>query len=500
MRQKMSIDARREQLLVLRPRYKAASWSEKIEILDGFVASSGYNRKYATVLLNSEPADKDRGSSRSTLYDEQTKAALIFVWLAANRICSKRLKPFLPTLVERLKKFGHFQFSDDVTLKLLSMSTSTMDRCLKDERRKYSRSISSTKSVSKLRQQILLRTVGDPHPSLPGYCEVDLVAHNGGNTSGSFLHTLTVTDIATGWTEVEAIQSKGEIEVLNALKVIQRNLPFVLLGIDSDNGGEFINHLLKDFCDSQNIEFTRCREYRKNDQAHVEQKNGSIVRRFIGYDRYTSQESRSVMCSLYRVARLFINFFQPSLKLIHKQRTGSKTRKLYDTASTPFERILASNLPADIKCRLENIFENLDPMVLLHDLRGFQNELWLMISAAQSSNIKEPCPIPPKPKLKRERKPQPPRRRPLPHKKLGRQPSTKYDQEIFDELTNNPSLYLRDIMSILKSRHKNLAITKQTVMRRVHHWRAAHPALKHQFPDWNKKPKGNVNHSSMVRF
>lgn len=499
MRQKMSIDARREQLLVLRPRYKQASWSEKIEILDGFVASCGYNRKYATVLLNSDTTDKQRDRTRSTLYDEQTKTVLIYVWLAANRICSKRLKPFLPTLVERLKKFGHFPFSEDVTLKLLSMSTSTMDRCLKEERRKYSRSISSTKSVSKLRQQILLKTVGDPHPSLPGYCEVDLVAHNGGNTSGSFLHTLTVTDIATGWTEVEALQSKGEIEVLNALKVIQRNLPFTLLGIDSDNGGEFINHLLKDFCDSQNIEFTRCREYKKNDQAHVEQKNGSIVRRLIGYDRYTSQESRLVMSNLYRVNRLFINFFQPSLKLIQKQKTGSKTKKLYDTASTPFERIMASDLTSDIKCNLEDTFENLDPVVLLQDIVELQRELWLMISVTHSSNIKEPCPSP-KPKLKRERRIQPPKRRPQPHKKRGRQPSNAYDQEIFDELANNPGLYLRDIMSILKSRHKNLKITKQTVMRRVHHWRAAHPALKHQFPDWNKKPKGNVNHFSMVRF
>ncbi len=217
-------------------------------------------------------------------YDEQVKRALIAVWYAANQICSKRLVPFIPELVYVMEQNGHLHIPVDVKEKLLGISRSTVDRILNVEKQWSRKSICTTTSGNLFKHQIQVRTFADWDDVTPGFLEADLVAHCGGDTKGSFLNTLTLTDICTGWTECLPLIRKSSGDVIVGLKLAQNILPFPLLDFDTDNGSEFINHDVLKYCDDNKITFTRSRAYRKNDQAHVEQKNGSIVRRTVGYD------------------------------------------------------------------------------------------------------------------------------------------------------------------------------------------------------------------------
>lgn len=283
----------------------------------------------------------------------------------------------MPVLVESLIRHGHLDISETVKAQLLSVSPATADRLLKPERRKYGKGISTTKPGYLIKKHIAIRTFADWNDVVPGFLEADLVAHCGENVRGQFLHTLTVTDIATGWTELGALMGKSEGDVLQEIAEIKELLPFPLLGFDTDNGGEFINYGLVDWCSKNEITFTRSREYKKNDQAHVEQKNGSIVRQLIGYDRYEGIESWQLLSQLYRIARLYINFFQPCLKLIEKWRDGARVHKRYDKAKTPHQRILLSpSVTEESKERLRKIFPSLDPMLLLQEMERLQIDLW----------------------------------------------------------------------------------------------------------------------------
>lgn len=304
----MRATGRRELFEALRPLYLAATWAEKRRLLDGFVAGTGYNRKHAIALLNGEPKPP-KVRTRRTKYGIAVVEALITLWKAANRICSRRLIPFLPSLIESLERFGHLHLDAEVKYLLLSLCPATMDRLLKKERKKYGKRKSTTKPGYLIKKHIPIRTYSDWNETRPGFFEIDLVAHGGENASGQFLHTLTMTDIASTWTECFALIGKSEAGVLMALGEAQKILPFPILGIDSDNGSEFINHGLLNWCQAQRVTFTRSREYKKNDQAHVEEKNGSIVRRLIGYDRYEGEDSWRRLQHIYREARLYINFF-----------------------------------------------------------------------------------------------------------------------------------------------------------------------------------------------
>jgi site-specific recombinase XerD len=391
MRLKMSLQSRQELLLSLRPQYLGASSGEKKQLLNGLVAATGYNRKYAVTLLSKGISKKQGGKrKRKGKYNQAVVDALLIVWKAAYRICSKRLIPFMPILVESLIKHGHLDISEIVKAQLLSVSAATADRLLSPERRKLGKGISTTKPGYLIKQHIPIRTFADWNDVIPGFVEADLVAHCGENVRGKFLHTLTVTDIATGWTELGALMGKSEGDVLEEMAEMKELLPFPLLGFDSDNGGEFINYGLVDWCANNNITFTRSREYKKNDQAHVEEKNGAIVRRLIGYDRYEGVESWQLLSQLYRIARLYINFFQPCLKLISKWRDGARVHKRYDKAQTPYQRVLMSpSVTEESKEPLRKMFPKLDPMLLLQEMETLQIDLWKTAVGQQQSEQTE---------------------------------------------------------------------------------------------------------------
>src|SRR6266700_5358875 len=274
----MSYRAKRELLLQIAPRYREASSVLKEVILDEFVAATGYARKYAIRLLN-HTADQKLTITRPRPphYGLEVQQALHLAWTAANHICAKRLIPFLPTLVDSLERHGHLQTSEECRTQLLSMSPATADRILQPYRKQERHGISTTRSGTLLKKQIPIRTFNDWKESAPGFMEADLVAHCGPQAEGSYLFTLTLTDIATGWTECLPLLGRGQEVVIAALKRARQLLPFPLLGIDTDNGGEFINMELAAYCEQEQITFTRGRPRKSNDQCYVEQKNGQIV-------------------------------------------------------------------------------------------------------------------------------------------------------------------------------------------------------------------------------
>ena len=317
------------------------------------------------------------GRKRPRQYDEEVTKALEKVWTVANQICSKRLVPFLSDFIPALERSGYLVISQEVRLQLLSMSAATVDRLLGPERKRLGGGRSTTKPGKLLKKQIPIRTFADWNDVTAGFMEADLVAHCGESVAGMFLNTLVLTDIATVWTEFLPIMYKNEANVLEALQHIRRVLPFPLKGFDTDNGSEFINNLLFDFCEQEKITFTRSRPYKKNDQSHVEEKNGSIVRRMIGYDRYEGARAFTALSALYEKLRLYVNFFQPSMKLISKERHGAKVRKKYDEAKTPYRRVLASNsVDESLKEKLRSQMMHLDPVALFAEIERLQDIFW----------------------------------------------------------------------------------------------------------------------------
>ena len=305
------------------------------------------------------------------------RLALVAVWKAANRICARRLMPFLPDFVAALERFGHLSLNEEVREHLLAMSPATADRLLYHERHPAGSTISTTRRGKLLKHQIPVRTFFDWNDLAPGFVEADLVAHCGESAEGAYLNTLTLTDIATGWTECMALIRRSESDVSAAIHAVRQRLPFPLLGLDTDNGGEFINYDLFRYCEREKITFTRSRAYRKNDQAHVEEKNGSVVRRLVGYDRYEGIEAWRSLTALYGVLRLYVNFFQPSAKLLSKERKEGRTTKRYDKAQTPYQRILSSTaVGEDGKTQLRASYERLDPAVILRELEHLQDRFW----------------------------------------------------------------------------------------------------------------------------
>lgn len=373
----MSTQTRRELLRNLRQEYVAAGRKRRQELLDSLVTATGYNRKYAISLLNKQPADPPRKRKRQRIYEAEVCDALKQVWIAANCICPKRLIPFLPSLVKSMERFGHLKLEKKVRAKLLSVSASTAERLLRAERKRTGLGRSLTRPGSLLRKQVPIKIFTKWDDQEIGFFEVDLVAHCGDTSSGKFVNTLTMTDVASGWTELAAIECKSEDLVRMALDEIVTVLPFCVLGLDTDNGSEFLNYGMVSWCNARNITFTRSRAYRKNDQAHVEEKNGSIVRRLVGYDRFEGEVARKCLEELYRAARLYINFFQPSMKLISKTRDGAKVSKRYDVARTPVARLLDSpNIPNEVQRRLRSDFAKMDPIALLADMAKLQTKLW----------------------------------------------------------------------------------------------------------------------------
>jgi hypothetical protein len=383
----MSPRSKKEYTEAVHKRYKHASRSEKKVILDEFCATTGYHRKYAIILLKGftrfrKPVRKKRGRKARYRKDEIIKP-LKKIWLAANLPCSKRLKAILPLWLPGYHEwFGMLPL--DVVQALRHISPATIDRVLKPVRTKYGRhGRSTTKPGTLLRRQIPI-AVNQWDETRPGFLEADMVAHCGDTTAGMYISTLDLVDIATGWTEQRAVWGKGERGVLEQIADVESSLPFPLLGFDCDNGSEFLNyHLLRHFTErTKPVSFTRSRAYHKDDNAHIEQKNWTHVRQWLGYDRFDDPSLVDLLNDLYRNEwRLFHNFFCPSVKLIAKERIGSKTIKRHDIPRTPYQRIMLSNhISESIKRSLTKELETLNPFMLRETMEAKLKKIFSIIN------------------------------------------------------------------------------------------------------------------------
>src|SRR5437016_6386367 len=360
------------------PQYHQASPSQKRMLLEAFIATTGYVRKYGRWLLNhAEEVQQTHGRSQLRKYGPEVQHALFLAWHAANRICAKRLIPFLPTIIGALERHEHLQISEECRRQLLSMSAATADRLLRSQRTLSQHGLSTTRAGTLLKQQIPIRTSEEWNETRPGFLEADLVAHCGTDIEGGYLYTLTLTDVATGWTECLPLLYRSQETVLAAIQQARALFPFPILGIDTDNGGEFSNEVVIAYCEQAHISFTRGRPYLKNDQCFVEQKNGAMVRQVVGYDRFVGEHAYRQLTELYRALRLYVNCFQPSMKLLSKQREGKKVRYVYDSAKTPLQRLLQSGvLSAQKQQELLEVAHALDPIRLFEQLEQLQQAVF----------------------------------------------------------------------------------------------------------------------------
>jgi len=362
----------------LRGRYQGGCRKAKSEVLDEFVRVTGYHRKTGIRLLAGKARRSGGRRGRRQQYGAEAREALKEIWETLLRPCSRRLQPHLGEMVEVMVRRGRMAMSAEVTRQLLQMSPSTIDRLLRPYRRQGRRhGFSTTRAGSLLKREIPIRTFSDWDEACPGFLEVDLVAHCGESTEGFYLTTLTAVDIHTGWVECQAVWGKQEQKVRGAIHEVRKRLPFACKGIDSDNGSEFINREMKRYCVEQQITFTRSRPYKKNDSAHVEQKNWSVVRRLVGYDRYSTREAFEHLQYVHGLVRLYFNFFQPVMKLVSKTRDGAKVRKVYDRARTPYRRVLESaDLSDEARQSLVELYSALDPVTLLDQINRALDTLW----------------------------------------------------------------------------------------------------------------------------
>jgi len=367
----MSQTSKRELVAAIRPRYTLGSRPEKQLVLDELVATTGYHRKYAIQVLNHPPKRRPgprRGGQAK--YIGPVRAALEQVWRAANCICGKRLVPGLPMLVDALERHGELKLDPQTRALLLTLSPATADRLLKRARvGTKPHGLTTTKPGTLLKQAIPVRTFAQWDDAQPGFMEVDLVAHCGETTQGEYLNSLDMIDVKTRWVELYGLLNRSQATVSAAIGACRGRLPYALLGLDSDNGAEFINHDLKRYCEQEHITFTRCRPYKKNDQAYVEQKNWTAVRQNVGYDRYEGPAACAALNALYEPLRLYLNFFQPVMVLVEKIRDGAKVTKRYDVAQTPYQRVLAApDVPEAAKERLRQLYPTLNPAALLRQI------------------------------------------------------------------------------------------------------------------------------------
>lgn len=389
---RLTMTERQSLVRVTAPRYQKAPKKEKSTILDEFQQLTHYARCYASYVL-SRHGRKSRVDRHTTLIGDFSKRvrnkrqlfygpavldALRTIWAMLGYLCGKRLKAALTEVVPKLERWAEIDLNADTKRKLQSISAATIDRMLKADRKRLElKSRCQTKPGTLLKYQVPIRTFAEWDESKPGFVEVDLVSHGGGDERGDFCQTLTVTDVCSVWTEAQAVKNKAQVWVFEALTDIRKRLPFPLLGIDSDNGGEFINSHLVNYCKQQGITFTRSRPYRKNDNCYVEEKNYTVVRKAVGYRRYDSPQELTILNRLYCYVGLLTNYFLPSMKLASKHRVGSKVIKRYDAPQTPYARLLGSaDVAPQVKKRLKDQYVDLNPAQLSREISNLQRELF----------------------------------------------------------------------------------------------------------------------------
>ena len=365
----------------LRERYAQASKKDRQSMLDEFVATTGYHRKHAIALLRGKRRHRDRSKPirrpRKRIYTDEDQRAVLWLVKLFDFIASKRLRVAMDTELATLFKQGYLHVSRACYLRLQRISPATMDRFRHRLPHPYVRRRGGTKPGTLLKQHIPIRTFADWDDKRPGFVEGDLVQHDGGTASGDFACTLDVTDVSTGWTELRAVRNKAQKHVFAALKHLRTLLPFPLLGIDSDNGSEFINDQLWRYCEQEHVTFTRGRAGRKNDNPFVESKNWSVVRRLVGYGRFDTQSQVNQLNAVYAVYRLYINHFLPVTKLQQKIRTGSRVKKIYDAPKTPYQRVLdAPEVSKSVKAKLRAEHATLDVVKLKKQIDRMSDSLF----------------------------------------------------------------------------------------------------------------------------
>src|SRR5712664_625487 len=386
---RISMGARREVVSAVTERYRSAKREEKGRILDALCATTGWHRKHAVRALRQhetvgpDGVEAPQGRRRRRRYGATIKDALTALWEASDRVCGKRLKVMFPTCLPALQHHGRLQLGLTDGESVLTISAATIDRLLVDVKIAASGGRRRRAGFySAIRREVPIRTFNDWNSPPPGFCEVDMVAHGGTSVAGSFIQTLTMVNVATGWTECMPLLTRESGLVVRAMERAQNLFPWLIRGADFDNDSAFMNDVVVPWCRAQKIEVTRSRAYKKNDQAFVEQKKGAVVRRLVGYGRFDGGETRRVLERLYAASRLHTNFFQPSFKLKYKRREGAKVIKRYHVPATPYERALAHpKLSKAVKRRLREIYRTLDPVALLAEMRDAQVELGTRVGA-----------------------------------------------------------------------------------------------------------------------
>jgi hypothetical protein len=379
----------------LAPKYQKERKRERSKILDEFVRLTGLKRGYAshvlkhygtrksvvldgkrTVVVLGQPRTRTR--KREKTYDEAVIDALQRLWAFSNGLCGKLLAVFIRQTLPVLEKWGELTLAEPLRAKVMAISPASIDRLLASTKKQSAlKGRTHTKPGTLLKHHIPIRTFSDWNETVPGFVEIDLVAHDGSIAYGDYAQTLDATDIATTWTETRVVKNKAQRYVFEALQDIRSSIPFPLLGIDSDNGGEFINCQLYRYCIDEGITFTRSRPHRKNDNCFVEQKNYSVVRKTVGYYRYDTPEQLDLLRSLYTLLRLYTNFFQPSMKLREKLRHGSHVTRRYDPPMTPYRRVLEHPaISDDAKNALSTLYATLNPAQMIRTLAHLQQQLF----------------------------------------------------------------------------------------------------------------------------